>query len=152
MWEKLLLDFFKVGQNAAGLSSCWTNELHSLLLFFFHSSIFSLIYRAYFQPLYIWNKGVFDWSIFLLSNFTFSDCNIYCFFKLEYLLTIQFGAFSGFPNLCNFFMITKENTIFIYWKVNSGFVDSRWDLVKSLLNEHSYVNSHLRIGFHERLR
>jgi hypothetical protein len=29
MWEKLLLDFFKVGQNAAGLSSCWTNELHS---------------------------------------------------------------------------------------------------------------------------
>ena len=29
MWEKLLLDFFKVGQNAAGLSSYWTNEQHS---------------------------------------------------------------------------------------------------------------------------
>jgi hypothetical protein len=30
MWEKLLLDFFKVGQNAAGLFNYWTNELHSL--------------------------------------------------------------------------------------------------------------------------
>jgi hypothetical protein len=36
MWEKLLLDFFKVGQNAAGFSSYWTNELHShpYILFF----------------------------------------------------------------------------------------------------------------------
>ena len=29
MWEILLLDFFAVGDSDAGLSSHWTNELHS---------------------------------------------------------------------------------------------------------------------------
>jgi hypothetical protein len=51
MWEKLLLDFFKVGQNAAGLSNYWTNELHSLQKTNKTLIVISTFFRIFLFPL-----------------------------------------------------------------------------------------------------